>query len=144
MISTVIVLFLVLESLNVLLLYFAPGSKKGNALGVFKAFEKSKQDPQVHALLKYLVNWVAGTKLIFILLLVVILIFGDEQLQIWSCVALVFSIMVFYWRLYPIMKSMDEKEELDPKGYSKTLAIMIAFFVLCFALAVCWELFFKT
>lgn len=47
------------------MLYFTPGTHRGNGLGVFNAYEKSKSDSEVHSLVKYLINWVAGTKLIF-------------------------------------------------------------------------------
>ncbi len=59
--------FILLELSNVVMLYFAPGSKNANAVGVFSAWEKSKQDPEIHEFVKYLVYWVAGTKLIFLL-----------------------------------------------------------------------------
>ncbi len=65
----VIVVFILLELSNVLALYFAPGSKMANAVGVFSAWEKSKQDAEIHDFVKYLVYWVAGAKLIFLLLL---------------------------------------------------------------------------
>jgi hypothetical protein len=64
--SIAIIAFLVLEVLNVIMLYFTPGTSRGNGLGVFNAYEKSKADPEIHALVKYLINWVAGTKIIFI------------------------------------------------------------------------------
>ena len=67
--SIVILIFLLLETSNVIMLYFVPETKKGNGIGVFNAYEKSKNDPEVHALVKYLIIWVAGTKLIFIALL---------------------------------------------------------------------------
>lgn len=133
--SIVIIAFLVLESLNVILLYFTPGSTRGNGMGAFKAFEKSKADPEVHSMVSYLVNWVAGTKLIFIALLIVILISGNETTQIFSVVALILSIALFYWRLYPIIRKMDAKDQITPKGYSKTLAIMIGVFILVFVAA---------
>jgi len=44
---------------------FFPGSKYANSIGVFNAWEKSKQAPELNDLVKYLVNWVAGTKIIF-------------------------------------------------------------------------------
>lgn len=47
-IQIVIVAFLLLEAMNVLTLYFAPSSKLANGVGVFNAWEKSKQDPEVH------------------------------------------------------------------------------------------------
>lgn len=42
--------FLVLELLNVFTLYFQPQSKRGNGIGVFVAWEKRTQDPQVQRL----------------------------------------------------------------------------------------------
>jgi hypothetical protein len=80
----VIVIFLLLEAMNVLTLYFAPSSKLANGVGVFNAWEKSKQDPEVHQLVAYLVNWVAGTKLIFIMLLIVILLTANEQTLVYT------------------------------------------------------------
>ena len=62
-----IVGFLILETANIVALYFFPGERVANSVGVFKAWEKSKSDPDIHNFVKYLVNWVAGTKLIFIL-----------------------------------------------------------------------------
>ena len=67
-IKIVIIGFILLELLNILMLYFIPGSKKANAVGVFTAWEKSKQYPEIHDFVKYLVYWIAGSKLIFILL----------------------------------------------------------------------------
>jgi hypothetical protein len=133
--SIVIILFLVLETLNVMLLYFTPGSTRGNGMGAFKAFEKSKADPEVHSMVSYLVNWVAGTKLIFIALLIVVLITGNETTQIFSVIALILSIALFYWRLFPIIKKMDTKNQITPKGYSKTLGIMIGGFIFVFVAA---------
>lgn len=78
-ITIVTIGFLVLEAANVVALYFFPDSKYANGVGVFKAWEKSKSDPEIHNFVKYRVNWVAGTKLIFILLLIVILYMGDDQ-----------------------------------------------------------------
>lgn len=140
--SIVIIMFLVLETLNVVMLYFTPGTKRGNGLGVFNAYEKSKSDPEVHELVKYLINWVAGTKLIFIVLLIVILITGTGTTKIFSVGALVFSIATFFWRLFPIMRKLDDKGEITPKGYSKTLGIMIGCFVVVFAGALVVQLVF--
>jgi len=63
---------------------------------VFKAWEKSKADPEIHDLVKYLVNWVAGTKLIFISLLIVILIVADDRTVVFARIALVISITSFF------------------------------------------------
>lgn len=127
--SVAIVLFTVLEVLNVIMLYFIPETRRGNGLGVFNAYQKAKNDPEVFALVQYLINWVAGTKLIFILLLIVILLTGDRQTTIFSVVALIFSIATFFWRLYPAIKVLDENSQITPQGYSKTLGVMIACFI---------------
>ena len=140
--SIAIILFIILEGANVFLLYFFPQSKKGNGVGVFEAFEKSKEIPEVHAFVKYLINWVAGTKLIFIALLIVIVINGDEKTIIYSAIALIISISTFYFRLYPLIKSMDVKGQISPKGYSKTLLIMISTFLLTFLSALLYFLYF--
>lgn len=133
--TIVITMFVVLESLNILMLYFTPGTRKGNGMGVFDAYEKSRENPEVFALVKYLINWVAGTKLIFIALLIVILITGSSTTKLFSVIALILSIFSFFWRLYPTIKKMDGDGQITPAGYSKTLAIMIASFIGVFAIA---------
>ncbi len=136
MLSIIIGVFIVLESLNIMMLYFMPGSKMGNGIGVFDAWELSKKEESVHQLVKYLVYWVAGTKLIFIALLLVILITGSETTKLWTSGAMIVSILSFYWRLYPIIKSEDKKGRVHPSGYSKTLNFMIAGFIGMFVIGV--------
>jgi len=114
-----------MEIANVLSLYFKQETKMFNGIGVFKAWEKSKADPEVHDLVKYLVFWVAGTKVIFISLLVVILIIGNPLTQYVAIIALIMSISTFYFKLFPLARKMDRENQLDPKGYSKVLGIMI-------------------
>ena len=134
--AIIIGLFVLLETSNIIMLYFLPETKKGNGVGVFNAYESSKAYPEIHRLVKYLINWVAGTKLIFIMLLIIIIFFGSETVRLYSVIALIISIMSFYWRLYPMIKDMDSKGEVSPKGYSKTLFFMITAFILVFLLAV--------
>jgi len=131
--SIAIIAFGVLEILNVLMLYFTPGTKMGNGVGVFNAYEKSKADPEIHALVRYLINWVAGTKLIFIALLAVVIVVGNSSTRLFSVIALVLSILSFFWRLYPAIRTMDRAGQITPQGYSKTLGIMIAGFIVVFA-----------
>ena len=128
----VIVLFAVIETLNVFTLYFKPDTRRGNGIGVFNAYKKSKADPEVHELVKYLINWVAGTKIIFICLLIVILILGNVTIRIFSIIALILSILTFYWRLYPSIRNLDKIGHITPKDYSKTLRFMIAGFIAIF------------
>lgn len=128
--------FLLLESTNVAVLYFFPDSKLANSVGVFTAWEKSKDDPEIHDFVKYLVSWVAGTKLLFILLLVVILLTADEQTLLLTGIALVMSIAVFFWRLYPLVRKMDRDGNLDPRNYSSVLGWMILGMIIVFSAAV--------
>ena len=138
--SGAIVIFLLLECLNVWTLYFNPGSQIGNGLGVFDAWERSKADAEMHQFIRYLVFWVAGAKLIFIALLIVILFTANERTQLLTVVAMIASISSFFWRLYPIIKSLDANGQIRPSGYSRTLAMMIAGFIALFAIALGWSL----
>ena len=138
--SIAIILFIFLESLNVLTLYFQPGSQKGNGVGVFNAWEESKAIPEMHQFIRYLVFWVAGTKLIFIALLVVILLTAGESTRLLTVVAMIASIASFFWRLYPIVNSLDATGDITPPGYSRTLAMMIAGFIGLFAIALAGSL----
>lgn len=131
-IEIVIVVFIFLELSNVIVLYFAPGSKKANAIGVFTSWEKSKQYPEIHEFIKYLVNWVAGSKLIFIFLLIGILIIGEREVQRVSLIALAVATLSFYWRLFPLIRKMDKRGEISPKNYSVLLGIMIFVFIIAF------------
>ena len=134
-ITIVTIGFLLLEATNVLTLYFFPGSKYTNGVGVFKAWEKSKQDPELHDFVKYMVNWVAGTKLIFILLLIVILATASNQTLSLTCVAMVISIASFFWRLFPLIRKLDRENQIEPKNYSSVLGWMILAFIVLFLTA---------
>lgn len=133
--SVAIIIFIILESMNIIILYFKPDSKMGNGVGVFKGFEDSKKYPELHQFIKYLIYWVAGTKLIFIMLLLVILFTGSMTTKLWTMVALILSVLTYYWRLHPIIKNLDLLGEIQPKGYSKGLWIMIAGFIGIFVVA---------
>ncbi|MFA9397620.1 MAG: hypothetical protein ACERKV_05055 [Clostridiaceae bacterium] len=133
--SIVIILFILLETSNVIILYFKPDSKRGNGVAAFNAWEKSKDDDEMHEFIKYLVYWVAGTKLIFIVLLIVILLTAGQTTKILSVIALIFSIISYYWRLDPIIRGLDKRGQITPSGYSKTLGIMIGGFIAVFSLA---------
>lgn len=135
MIKIVIIAFILVESSNILALYFAPGSQYANAVGIFSAWEKSKQDPEIHEFVKYLVNWGAGAKLIFLLLLAVIVIFADIQIQRLSLAALALATASFYWRLFPQIRKMDQNGQITPRNYSTVLGIMIFAFTAFFLVA---------
>lgn len=132
--SIAILIFILMESANVAILYFWPGSQLGNGVGVFNAFHNSENEEQ-KLFASYLVNWGAGVKLIFIFLLAVILVLGTEQLRMWAVVAMILSIATYFWRLHPTIKKLDAMGCITPKGYSKALAWMIGGFLLMFTLA---------
>ena len=141
LINIFIIGFLTLEATNVIALYFFPDTKYANSIGVFKAWEKSKKDPEIFDFVKYLVNWVAGTKLIFILLLIVIVFTENDKSMIFTGTALVISIASFFWRLFPLIRKMDSEGQIEPKNYSTTLGWMIGAFILMFLTAIIVKLF---
>lgn len=136
MVKIVLLAFILLEFSNVVALYFFPGSKRANAVGIFSAWEKSKQFPEIHDLMRYLVYWVAGAKLIFLFLLGLIVTFADLNLQRWSLMALGLATLTFYWRMFPLARKMDHDGQIHPNNYSLVLGGMIlAMIVLFFAAA---------
>jgi hypothetical protein len=135
MLTWVFVVFGVLEVMNVAVLYEAPGSRKANGVGVFTAWEKSKADPEVHLLVRYLVYWVAGVKVIFLALLAVLVVTGTERTKTAAGAALAAAVAVFFWKLFPLARRADLSGAMRPTGYSRTLGIMIAVMVAALALA---------
>lgn len=133
--SIAILLFCIMEMANVLILYFNPESKLGNGVGAFDSFKDAKKDEAMDLFARYMVYWVAGVKLIFIFLLVVILLTGTEATKIWAVVAMIISILTYFWKLHPIMKKLDKMGKISPKGYSKTLDIMIISFLVVFSIS---------
>ena len=135
LIKITLLIFILLEFSNVASLYFFPGSKRANAVGVFSAWEKSKQYPEIHDLVRYLVYWVAGAKLIFLLLLGLIVAFADLTLQRLSLVALALATLTFFWRLFPLVRKMDHEGQLQPQKYSLVLGGLIMALIILFTLA---------
>ena len=130
---------MVLELSNVFMLYFKKDSTRANGIGVFKAWEKTKSDPEINDFVKYLINWIAGTKIFFLSLLIVIVIFGSQDLYPWVLLAMVLSIATFYIGLYPLARKMDGEDMLIPKGYSKTLVGMITMLIIVFLILYIWS-----
>lgn len=135
-VKIVILAFMFLELSNVAALYFASGTKMANGVGVFSAWEQSKRYPEIHAFVRYLVYWVAGVKLIFLLLLGVIIWYGDPTLQRISLLALGLGTLTFYWRLFPLIRKMDKDGQIVPRRYSLILGGMILGILVLFALGV--------
>ncbi len=136
-----IIVFVFIEFLNIIMLYFIPESKIGNGVGVFNSYHEAIKDPKTEDFVKYLINWVAGAKLIFIMIGIVVVIFGNHNTQLFTVVALILSILSFYWRLFPTIKKLDKRDEISPKGYSKTLNYMILSFIVGFVVILLVELF---
>lgn len=127
-----IIIFCIMEMGNVLILYFATDSKLGNGVAVFDSWHDSKKDDAMNLFSHYMAYWVAGVKLIFILLLLVVLFTGSELIKIWSVVVMILSIATYFWKLHPIIKKLDSMGKISPKGYSKTLGIIIRGFLIMF------------
>jgi len=134
-IKIIIFAFILLELSNVLAMYFSPGSKYANAVGIFNAWEKSKQYPEIHDFVKYLVNWVAGAKLLFLMLLAVIAFFANSEIQRFSLVALALATGSFYWRLFPLIRKLDRNGQIQPQNYSMLLGTLIFAFIAFFIVA---------
>jgi len=140
-VSIVIMIFVILELFNVLALYFKPDFDKANAMGPFKQWKEYENEP-IADLLHYMAYWVAGSKLIFIFLLLIIISFGTAELQIISLVGLVIAILSYFWKLSPLMHKMDKDGHIIPTGYSKTLDSMIIIFVASLSVAGLLQFFF--
>ncbi len=133
--SISIIIFCVMELGNVLILYFMPDSKLGNGVAVFDSWRDVKKDESLDLFAHYMAYWVAGVKLIFIFLLMVVLFTGTEVTKMWAVIAMILSIATYFWKLHPIIKKLDRMNKITPKGYSKILGFMIIGFLLMFTIA---------
>ena len=133
--SIAIIIFCIMELGNVLILYFMPDSRLGNGVAVFDSWNDVKEDKALNLFSHYIAYWVAGVKLIFIFLLIVVLLTGTETTRVWAVVAIILSIATYFWRLHPIIKELDKMGKITPKGYSKTLGLMIMGFLIMFLLS---------
>lgn len=133
--------FCFIEILNISILYFKPELSIGNGVGVFNTYHELQKDPIQKEFINYLVNWVAGAKLIFIMVGIVVVIFGNYYTQLFTIIALIISILSFYWKLFPAIKRLDKQGEITPKGYHIKLNFMILAFILGFAAILVVELF---
>ncbi len=120
-----LLIFAFIESLNMLELYFLQNNCKFNGACIFSGWEKSKADPEVHMLMRYLVNWLAGVKMIVVALVLVLAFTALENTLILATVALVITIASFYWRLYPMLRAADKAGQLSSHGHAKRLSMML-------------------
>ena len=130
-----ILIFVVMELSNILIMYFKPNFKYGNSMNTFKQWYKAQEKEPERLFVKYMVNWVANCKLIFLALLVVVVLLGNEIITVCAVMATILSIAIYFVTLHPIIKQLDEMEEIQPKGYSKTLALTIGAFMVMFSAA---------
>ncbi len=131
-----IIAFVVMELSNIIIMYFKPDFKYGNSMTTFDNWHECKENDSMYLFAQYMVRWVANCKLIFLALLVVIVVVGNETLLLAGTIATVLSIGVYFLSLYPIIRKLDKMGKLTPAGYSKTLSITIALFMLMFAAAI--------
>lgn len=133
--SIAIFVFIALELANVVVMFFRPDFKYGNSMAVFKEWGRSRDSEGTSLFVRYLVNWVANCKLIFIILLAVIAILGSERVKAYGVGASIVSIGMYFVSLHPLIKRLDDMGEIVPKGYSRTLAVTIGGFMAMFTIA---------
>ena len=103
-----------------MILYFMPDSRLCNGVAVFDSWHEAKKDSAMDLFAHYMAYWVAGVKLIFIFLLMVVLFTGTQQTKIWAVAAMILSIATYFWKLHPIIVKLDAMGKITPKGYFKT------------------------
>lgn len=130
-----IAVFIILELSNIVILYFKPEFKYGNSMAAFEPWDSSQGDEVQKLFTRYLVNWVANCKLIFVVLLAVIAVWGDETLKVGAVAATIISIGIYFVSLHPLIKKLDVLGKIRPAGYSRTLGLTIAGFMAMFAVA---------
>ncbi len=130
-----IIAFVVMELSNIIIMYFKPDFKYGNSMKTFDHWHQCKEDEGMFLFAQYMVRWVANCKLIFLALLVVIVVVGNETLLLAGTIATVLSIGAYFLSLYPVIRKLDKMGKITPAGYSKTLTITIIVFMLMFAAA---------
>ncbi len=125
-----------MELTNVIILYVNPATKLGNGVGVFNAFHKAQSDIESQLFVKYIINWIANAKMIFIVLLVVVLFTATQTTKFYTCIAMLCSIALYYITLHPLIKKLDNNGYITPKGYSNVLFGMITGFMLMFVVGI--------
>ncbi len=120
-----IIAFIVTECMNVLVLYFKPELKYGNGIGVFAAYFRARDDKELALFTRYLINWVANAKFIFVSLLSTILAYGSYNVKFFAVISLILTILMYYISLAPIIHKINKEGGLTTKNYNRILNIMI-------------------
>lgn len=121
-----LLVFVLIETLSMLELYFLQDKPMFNGVGIFSGWERSKADPEVHMLVRYLVNWLAGVKMIVIGLVLVLVFMVPENTKLLGAIALLITVSSFYWRLKPMLRTADMAGQVTPQGHSRRLSMMVA------------------
>lgn len=121
-----LLVFAGIEALSVLELYFLKDRCMFNGIAMFSGWEISKEVPEVHGMVCYLVNWVAGMKLIVVGLLVVLALTALTQTLLMVGLALFVAVASFFWRMFPLVSKFDAHGFIQPKGRAKTMGLMVA------------------
>jgi len=121
-----LLVFVLIETLSMLELYFLQDKPMFNGVGIFSGWERSKADPEVHMLVRYLVNWLAGMKMIVIGLVLVLVFMVPENTKLLGTIALAITVSSFYWRLNPMLHTADMAGQVMPRGHSRRLSMMVA------------------
>lgn len=117
--------FVIIETLNMLELYFLKDDSVFNGVSIFSAWEKSRQYPEIHEFMVYLVNWLAGVKFLAVGLVLVIALTATQQVLVITSIVMIVGILTFYWRMYPTIRRFDIQGKLIPKGRSIILGLMV-------------------
>lgn len=133
--SLSILIFCLMEFGNVCILYFWPNHRLGNGVAFFDSWEEAKSDEMMEMFVHYLMYWVAGVKLIFIFLLLVVLVTGSDLTKFFAVITMILSIATYFWKLHPIISRLDQAGKITPQGYSLKLGKMIKGFLVMFSLA---------
>jgi hypothetical protein len=121
-----LVVFAVIETLNMLELYFMQDNCFFNGICLFSGWEKSKENPEVHSLMRYLLNWLAGMKMLVVGLVLVLIFTAPNPTLLLAAASMVITIGSFYWRMYPMISKADDDGLIKRKGRSRMLGTMVA------------------
>jgi hypothetical protein len=142
-IQVTLLVIVAVEFLSVLELYFMQDRCIFNGIAMFKVCEAARQDPDLFGLVRYLTNWVArqdpdlfglvryltnwvaGMKLIVIGLVAVIVFTAPDQTILLAALTMVITVASFFWRMFPAVRFFDKMGQIEPKGRSNVLGLMV-------------------
>lgn len=140
-IQVTLLVIMAVEILSVLELYFMQDRCIFNGVAMFKVCAEARENPDLFGLVRYLVNWVAGIKLIVIGLIAVIVFTAPEQTILLAALSMVITIASFFWRMFPAARFFDEMGQIEPKGRSKMLGAMVIGLEFCLVASIVIEVF---